>query len=295
VDQINVVVPATVQPGCYVSVAAVSGTIVSNFLTLPVAASGGPCTDPEFGIGAAQAQLLNSTGTVNFGTVGYASATFQSFPDGQFPSFFGDSLGPGISFSSGWGLVSSGGCVVSQPIPPSGPVFFQSTGLDAGAITITWPSGSAVLSREPGGAYYLPSGAAGPAAGDAVTIDNGAGGTNIGHFNTSVTVPAASTLTAQTSATPQGWSFSWTGGAPDSFVQIKAYAMLTTAAGWAYTIAYECAANAEAGQFTVPPAVLLALPPDELPSGENVAYLSVIPAPQVFTASGLDWGYKDPE
>ena len=71
-DQINVVVPAGVGPGCGVSVAVSSGTMVGNFTTIPVAASGNTCpteggddglviTDAEFNRWSAAGQY--STGS----------------------------------------------------------------------------------------------------------------------------------------------------------------------------------------------------------------------------------------
>ncbi len=51
-DQINVMVPNNVALGCGVSVVVTAGTalITSNVATIPVAASGGACSDPNIGI-----------------------------------------------------------------------------------------------------------------------------------------------------------------------------------------------------------------------------------------------------
>jgi uncharacterized protein (TIGR03437 family) len=45
VDQVVVTIPSGVAVGCTVSVAAVSGNIVSNVVTLPIAKGGGMCSD----------------------------------------------------------------------------------------------------------------------------------------------------------------------------------------------------------------------------------------------------------
>ena len=48
-DQINVVVPTGVTPGCFVSVVARSGNMVGNFATIPIAASGLPAPSRRWG------------------------------------------------------------------------------------------------------------------------------------------------------------------------------------------------------------------------------------------------------
>lgn len=296
VDQINVVVPPSVQLGCFVSVVAVSGTMVSNFVTLPVASVGGVCTDPGLGIGTAQAQLLNSKGTVKFGTIsggpGGGGADFESFPNGQFAIYFGSpTLKP---YNGGLGAVSSGSCVVSPPVPPSGLAYqFQSIGLDAGSITMTWKSGSQVLPREPyNEGYYSPPTTSTLPSGTSLTFDSGAGGTDIGHFNTTVTIPAPPTLTVQNAPTTiqqaQGLTVTWTGGSPGSYVQIGGSSSTYSTVGWSVYFSYYCLAHVEDGQFTIPPSILLVLPSSTFSVG-----LSISTAPVVFTASGLDWGFAN--
>ncbi len=59
-DQVNVLVPPGVSPGCAVSVVAVNANyqMLSNIVTLPVAAGGGACTDPVLGIAPQQIASL---------------------------------------------------------------------------------------------------------------------------------------------------------------------------------------------------------------------------------------------
>jgi len=89
VDQIDVVIPLNVLPGCFVSVVAMSGSIVSNTVTVPV---GGPlfCSDTGLSYSGRQFQSL-ATGKANIqvgtilaaegilpsGTAWNAGATFQ--------------------------------------------------------------------------------------------------------------------------------------------------------------------------------------------------------------------------
>ncbi len=65
VDQINVVVPAKVTPGCWVSVAVLNGSYVSNFTTIPVAASGHTCSDATTGFNGDELETLYSQGSFN--------------------------------------------------------------------------------------------------------------------------------------------------------------------------------------------------------------------------------------
>jgi uncharacterized protein (TIGR03437 family) len=61
-DQIDVVVPANVSPGCYVSVVVETGSIVSNSVTVPVSPNGGACSDPALGLSGTQLQALANKG-----------------------------------------------------------------------------------------------------------------------------------------------------------------------------------------------------------------------------------------
>ncbi len=286
VDQINVVVPPSVQPGCYVSIAAISGPVVSNFVTLPVAGAGGACIDAALGIGASQAQLLASTGSASFGSISigsnYAYLNFGRYPSGTLASLFGDAA------SYGKGMVSSGGCVVWQPDAPSGAVQIQRTPLDAGAITLKSPEGSEQLSAIGAGQYEQPYGSKIPSSGDAVTISS-AGGANLGPFTVTLTLPAASTLkssAALCTTQTQECTVSWTGGNPNGYVVIQTMASESVPAGWQFNWEATCMAPVSAGQFTVPPAVLLALPPIGGSFSATESY-----APTVFSTPGLDWGY----
>ena len=63
-DQIDVVVPANVSPGCYVSVVVETGSIVSNTVTVPVSPKGGACSDPALGLSGTQLQSLAAKGSL---------------------------------------------------------------------------------------------------------------------------------------------------------------------------------------------------------------------------------------
>ena len=69
VDQIVVTLPANVPTGCYVSLSVITGTILSNGATIPVAASGKTCADPGDPLTPAILQNLSSKTTVRFGSL----------------------------------------------------------------------------------------------------------------------------------------------------------------------------------------------------------------------------------
>jgi len=89
-DVINVQVPPGVS-GCHVSIVVRSGDIVSNFATIPVAASGRTCSEPVALLTASNIQTLLSQPVINRGVIDFisgspssADATFSRFTNAQF-------------------------------------------------------------------------------------------------------------------------------------------------------------------------------------------------------------------
>ena len=82
----------------------------------------------------------------------------------------------------------------------------------------------------------------------------------------------------------QGATVTWNGGSPGSYVIIGGSSS-STAGGLSVTASYSCYAPVSAGQFTVPPAILL-----QLPAGSGTASVENSTSFQPFTASGLDAG-----
>jgi uncharacterized protein (TIGR03437 family) len=152
-DEVIGVVPQGVSPGCWVSVVAQTGNVMSNFATLPVAASGRTCSDPVMGLTTSAVQTLSSKSSLNLGFLQLAKdggvqpnngttsliindvarAQFLNVKSSDFASF---TLGPSI-----------GSCMVSRTYASNEPWGgLPSTGLDAGStIDITGPLGSATL------------------------------------------------------------------------------------------------------------------------------------------------------
>ena len=288
VDQVNVTIPTGVATGCSVSVVAVVGNIVSNGVTLPINPGGGACSDAIFGIPPGVGLSLAGKTTVNFGFVGVtqlvSGGTTTNAAAGIFESV------SGLQFASQAGSSASiGSCIVNAPTVGTGSLP-TINGLDAGNINLTGPTGSVALTTVPGflGLYGAQlSASAIPASGGAFTF--AASGKTVGPFTTTVNFPVPLVWTNSSSITSvnraNGVNVTWTGGGSGTYVQITGSSSANIN-GQVTSVGFTCNAPVSAGQFTVPPAVLLALP-----AGNGSLSLSNSTNPQTFTASGLDLGY----
>jgi uncharacterized protein (TIGR03437 family) len=290
VDQIDVTLPPNVPTGCAVSVTAVSGAgssaVVSNTVTIPIAASGGACTDPLQPIGSTEAAALSGHTLVNFGSLALAQITNTSgikTASAQFASIPGASLFPYLSNT----LPSLGSCVVYQQAPPAPTNPFQLEGLNPGTVDVTGPNGTEALNTVPSGpglyTVALTLGFIPPTGGQFTFV--GQGGTDVQAFNAPLAFPNPLNWTIESTAgaitRAQGLTVNWTGNDPDTYVQVAGSA---TTVG--VTVFFTCDALASAGTFTVPPAVLLALPA----AGGGITFSSFT-LPTSFSATGLDFGF----
>jgi uncharacterized protein (TIGR03437 family) len=292
VNQIDVTIPPSVMPGCYVSLVAVSGTgsslVVSNTTAISIAdTEAGVCSDPILGINGATISALSGQATVRTGGLGL---TYHSDGNGVPTATF--EAVPGSYYAANPAFASLGGCTfVAASLTSStsnaaapGPI----TNLDAGLIQVTGPAGSVTISTTPGVASStIPAGFI-PPTGGTFTF-SGTGGRDVGAFNVSFDYPpqmlAFSWTNAAANATvtrSQGETFTWTGGPPNSYVFIVGFSPVALAQQ--YTTFY-CFAPVSAGQFTVPPSILLGMLPG---AGDievaNYAFL------QSFNAPGIDLG-----
>jgi uncharacterized protein (TIGR03437 family) len=296
-NQINVVIPQSVPQGCFVPVVGVTnGTVVSNTVTIAVATGGGVCSEPEYGITGSTISTLSGQSTVRSGTLIVEQATSPNATTGA-PQTTGVAFGEfsqvtGASYGTG-GVVSLGGCILNQYLSASDAT--TSTGLSAGTITVTPPSGSPItlasISTLVPGVYeaVLPSGAI-PTSGGSFTF-NGTQGTQVGSFTATVNFPnplltwtnqsAAATVTRSS-----GLQVTWTGGASGgtlgSIVVIDGSSSSATSGVFG---SYTCIAPVSAGQFTVPAYILLGLP-----AGTGTTLVENSTNYTSFTASGLDRG-----
>jgi uncharacterized protein (TIGR03437 family) len=288
VDQVNITVPSGAL-GCAVSVIGVSGSIVTNAVTLPVAQNGGTCSDPTFGISGDQLSALAGKPLVNFGFVSVTQSTnagsnppTTSGANALFYQF------PGSQLTSNTNIGASIGSCIITPATPPGVIPALPKGLDAGSLSVTGPAGTVQLqssSFSPGLYFAQLANSAIPSSGGVFTF-NATGGKDVGAFTTALNFPVPlvwANMSAITSVNrAQGVMVTWTGGATGTYVQITG-----SATSQLLTVAFTCNAPVSAGQFTVPPAVLLALP-----AGNGSLSLDNSSLPQTFSASGLDLGFK---
>jgi uncharacterized protein (TIGR03437 family) len=287
VNQINVVVPPSVQPGCGVSVVAVSDSIVSNTVVIPVSANGGACADPLID---AQ-QPINSTRTsYKSGALQVSQSMNGLAPDSSAGANFA-SLSD-LTYTAGNFPISVGSCYTLQTVlGPAGPGP-TSTGLDAGVVTITGPVG--ILPLDPAqnapGNYIsvFPAGFL-PASGGSFTF-SGKGGNDVGQFTVNLNLPTSLAWTNRSSVSTvnrsDGVTFNWSGGAPGTYVTISGQSSAVAGNAASPSAAFACNIPVSAGQFTVPSNVLLALPPG---SGSLTIQNFTLPVP--FAATGLDYAY----
>jgi uncharacterized protein (TIGR03437 family) len=296
VDQINVQVPPGVS-GCHVSVVVRSGDIVSNFGTFPVTSSGRTCSEPVAGMTASQVQTLSSKPVINRGVIDFAgssaSVTFARFTNAQYAA------------RQPFGVISFGDCTVfnfrnanmglGNPIQPAL--------LDAGpSIRLTTPSstgiGNVSLPFQDGG--YSISDLKPTGSFQGTYTFTGSGGPDIGAFSAQVTWPGGggsfnfSTPNNATSVTrSNGLTVTWNRPSstdPDESIQIFGFAFVPNAPIGAEFV---CNAPLAAGRFSIPPAVLLALP-SQVGLAMPQAQLEVdLVINKTFTAPGADQGFID--
>src|SRR5581483_78614 len=91
VNQINVTIPASAPNGCWISLAAVSGGLLSNVATLPINNGGGACYDPVNGLHGNQiappGQQTLRTGLVAFSQTTSAKDVVSTDADAAFESY----------------------------------------------------------------------------------------------------------------------------------------------------------------------------------------------------------------
>jgi uncharacterized protein (TIGR03437 family) len=272
VSVIGLTIPANAQLGCFVPVAALIDNIPSNIATLPISKDGGACRDAFSGLDGKQ--ITQST------TSSYKTGTLKLLQ----PSVMG-SQPTSASALAGLLQVSSS---FAPDAPAPGACFLTPAtasldvnGLDAGALALTPPSGSAIAmtnfatgqysatltSLSPGGSYKF----------------QGSGGIQVGAFQASVTVPSPALVWNQPGANnvnrATGLLITWTGGAPGTLVNITGFSNDGNV-----TVGFSCLAPVEAAQFTVPNYVLLALP-----AGSGKIIL-INTAATSFSATGIDFG-----
>jgi uncharacterized protein (TIGR03437 family) len=279
VDTIYVTVPQGLS-GCANSVIMQIGNLVSNATSIPIGTNGRNCVpiapnQTGGGLGAgthAFGGLSLVRQVTNISAIGPVPA--QSVKMDIIGGVFEKVTTTGTPQGADVDIVSYGSCVVTTHVsgqaatPPNGTVQY----LDAGTITVNGPglNGTRTVAKtSPGGGILLYG----------VVLDNtattlaagtynftGAGGPDVGPFTASYTEPPVFAWTNQSSLTTvvraNGATVTWSGGNPAGYVTIGGQSdLLGSTAATTVSVSFTCTARVTDGSFTIPPAVLLALPP----------------------------------
>ena len=271
-DQIVFTVPPNAPLGCQVSIVVQTSNagvpIVSNGPATAIGAMDHvPCVDPVDAFPAALLSFPANTTVLGISlmqnvtfsspTTSRTTDTYQILVTGFTPPQF-------VALSANMAESSNNSCFsgfVPAVAGPPGPA--PATFLDAGpSLTLTPPSGAPIT---------LPAVAAGIfLGGDSLGIPSGpwgfttSGGANVGPLNFFFPIPTPVTWTNQASLLgstidrTKGLTITWTGGDPYGFVDIQGFAANATGT---YLVGYDCSAPLAAGSFTIPPSILMQMPP----------------------------------
>lgn len=310
-DQIAFAVPAGIT-GCSVPVTVRIGNVYSNYVSLPIAASGRICSDPS-GLGTVTA---TPTGIVSYGSIDLSRVNFSialpnigttnSTTDSGTASFLRYGTYDYSSAANPFQLSTYGSCTVFTFAGSSAtvPTASNLTNLDAGpSLTVNGPGGSKTLMKT--GGTYIATFGGGTAipGGPAVTplyftkgtyTVSGPGGADVGPFTATLNVPDpliwtnSASITTVTRAT--GQLVTWTGGDPAGNTYIFGSSIFGNNATNGVGSEFVCVERTSAMQFTIPSSVLLSLPVTSASiSSAGTLYVESSTS-ATFKASGLDLG-----
>jgi uncharacterized protein (TIGR03437 family) len=286
VDQVAITIPSNAPTGCAVSVVAVSGSLVSNFATIPVASGGGTCVDPLSYYSPSQGSTLSGKTTVRFGGVLIIQSTQPTAEiDNEAVASFASLSGSQLTGYQSSSRPSLGSCFVTQTNSSTATSPFTLTGLDAGALSVQGPVGTDAMPSVATGTYLaqLPTSFI-PAAGGAFVF-TGTGGADVGPFTATVNFNTPLVWTNPTSdaaiTRASGVTVTWNGGLSGTFAVISGASSANGFSG-----SFVCDAPISAHTFTVPTPVLLSLP-----AGTGNLEVSNYTNPASFTVPSLDYAY----
>lgn len=281
-DEIVFVVPQNAPLGCNVGIVVqtTNGTtpVVSNGPAIALAATdGATCTDSTQPFPPSVISALISKGggkfmyfgiqqsnSVSVNASGAATSSIQSGAGANIAQITAAQVTAALpTLTSANAEPSFGSCYTAFANNQSnGPL--NSTPLNAGAsITLTPPSGKALTLTPQSVGVYQSAGGSTSLPGGIWSFSNGAGGPGVGPLTFNFPVPQPITWTNQAAMysgqidRTQPLTITWTGGDANGYVDIQATSAAQAIGG--YQVVIECAAPTSAGQFTIPPSMLLAM------------------------------------
>ena len=276
VDQIIVRLPPAPPMGCYVPLRMRAGGVVSNTVTLAIAAEGEACADPHNPLGEAM-RTSGAYGVIYVSSVALEAAvdmapaaatmdllagTFRR--DGGGPFYFNPFASlppPGSCLVFGGSGDYKSGAGLDRALPAGG--FLQ----PADALRLSGPGGVRnVRFQDLGAVSYLAGlGGAFPGVAPKLFLRPGAhtvsapAGADVGAFDASFDLPVPLTWTNRddvgVASRGDGLELSWTGAQDGVIVFAGNYDLATDAIGSAV-----CVAEGSDGSFTIPEHALVGLP-----------------------------------
>ncbi len=296
-DQIVFTVPANVPLGCAVPLFVQIGNQISNSVALPVAATGSrTCTpsNPSYPESIVE-PLSTGSGPFSYGEIDLRHRhPPQGLMDQLVGQFFQFTISAAVQpfFLSYADSPALGTCQIYNNLNGPSRPFFE-VPLDAGPqITVQGPNGTQnVAGGRPGYNGVLSANGSYLSPGD-YTVST-LGGADVSKFSTAITIPAWPTMTNPMPNAPNpievtrssGLTVTWTGGQAGEIVRLEGYNATDNTGTTGADI--QCSVAATAGTFTIPPSVLLAMPPG---SFGGLIFRSFA-APAAITGAGLSVGF----
>jgi len=328
IDQILITVPSGVA-GCYVPVVVTAAGVVSNFTTMSIAQSGSICSDPT-GYSVSDLQKAQTNPALTVADLGVFRINAKlSAPAGALQGVVDQGTGYFRRYNGGGGVLAalpfflpSAGCVVYTR-PSEGTALFDSftlspkhdyIGLDGGsALNLSGPQGAKEFGRSDTGAPAAPDfrykadlggdsslSTAGPPylVPGTYTLSSGGGGSDVGGFSASLTLPSVPNVWANQDALvnlPRSQDLTIALNPAGDNIALGIMANSADSSIGQNAI-INCAIPPGATSFTIPSYVLSALPASGLSSdfgGARTAFLGVVAAPTSLNrvqARGVDAG-----
>jgi uncharacterized protein (TIGR03437 family) len=326
IDQINVQIPPDVPTGCYVPMVVTVAGVTANVSTISVAPPGKKiCSDPN-GYSEELLSRALAGGGIRQGILNANKISTEgpgqpaSISDSVSASFTRYTVQDLIAASGDAGQIVTGACTVFTFAGVGGtaddPVRVRLTELDAGpSLSVRNSNGPKTIDKVQGSkGYYsktilpLPAGLPpgflppptieyGP---EYLTIGDhvytGLGGADVGAFTATINWPAIFNWTNRAAITAVNRSanltINWTGGDPQGTVQIFGFSGIPVGSDNAIGAAFVCLEAASRGTFTVPAAILRALPASGSIGGVSLGQIAVYGMSRMgsFAALGIDFG-----
>ena len=302
-DQINFTLPGNIPTGCVVSLQiSVNGVLSApTYISIAPNASASACVQP--GYTTQQLQAFDQGGT---STTGGFSLTQIAETVAKYGNVKSDDISGSFTQINGFQLaavagptpaaITYGSCQVFHITSTNAVSASHSTDLDAGTVTLTGPPGTNLTNQiipEDTNSYYYQIGTEGVTTTGSILQGTytltGAGGKDVGPFNTSISIGPPLTLIGPlpTIVTESaGLTVNWQGGNASDVVYVigASYTNNGTVDNQiTNTTEFICTTTAGQQTFTVPASILtqLPIPPPAQVAGTPNGYLEVVSGAKV--------------